>query len=113
MKNLQIYGENIQISDGFHTFDDLYEHRIELWITLLRVISLSDAGHVWKSRLHSDGSKFDGWFLLGIFKDKGYQMTYHLPDSKWEECKFAEILEMAPEFDGHDSNEVLKRLKKL
>ena len=31
---LHIYGENVQVSDGFHTFQELYEHRNRLFIAL-------------------------------------------------------------------------------
>lgn len=112
------------ISDGYHTFDELYEHRITLFIALCRKIQsplyygdqrniMGDDLKVWRSKLHSDGTSFDGWFILGINKEKGKQITYHLPISKWEETEFAETLEKAPEFDGHTSEDVLERLNKL
>lgn len=104
--------------DGYHTFDELYEHRIRLWITLCRYFiqgkASYDSRNVWMSKLHSDGSSFDGWFIMGIAKEKGNQITYHLPIKYWEECeKTAEVLEQAPEFDGHTSDDVLERIKKL
>lgn len=117
-KSIKITGNKIQISDGYHTFDELYEHRITLFIALLRTCAAwydmeGAKEQPWRSKLHSDGSSYDGWFILGIYKDKGYQITYHLPDSKWEETDFAETLEKAPEFDGHTSEDVLERLKNL
>jgi hypothetical protein len=112
------------ISDGYHTFGELYEHRIELFITICKIIcdfykigliSSTTPGDlcVWRSLKHSDGSGFDGWFILGIAKAKGEQITYHLPMSKWDRCLFAEELELAPEWDGHTANDVLERLKLL
>lgn len=103
------------ISDGYHTFGELYEHRITLFIVLVRHYSThpKQRGQIWRSAVHSDGSVWDGWFMLGIGKDKGFQITYHLPMSKWDECSFAETLEIAPEYDGHTSNDVLQRLKNL
>jgi len=107
-------------SDGYHTFKELYEHRITLFIALAKVYAETDFAewskecpNVWKSKLHSDGTSFDGWFILGIHKDKGRQITYHLPLEKWNETEFAETLEKAPEYDGHKSEDVLKRLKDL
>ena len=51
---------------------------------------------------------------MGIGKEKGKQITYHLPARYWHEvCEFAEILEKAPEWDGHTSDDVLKRLASL
>lgn len=99
-----------KISDGYHTFGELYDHRITLFILVAR---REKKIQVWRSKKHSDGSEWAGWFLLGIGKEKGYQITYHLPIEKWDECGFAETLDAAPEFDGHTSNDVLNRLKLL
>jgi len=106
------------ICDGFHTFDELYEHRIRLFISLCEFFiqgkPIHDNRNVWKSWLHSDGSRYYGWFVMGIGKEFGNQITYHLPSKYWEECdKFTETLEKAPEYDGHTSEDVLERLKNL
>jgi hypothetical protein len=105
-------GETNDISDGYHTFAQLYEHRIILFISLCKILPLNTL-FVWRSKLHSDGSNFDGWFVLGMGKEKGKQITYHLPISKWNDCDFAETLEKAPDFDGHTSQDVLTRLQSL
>lgn len=97
-----------KISDGSHTFDELYEHRHALFIALC--YERQENTKVWRSKLHSDGSFLPGWFVLGLGKQKGYQITYHLPLSKWEITNFAETLERAPEYDGHSSQDVLERL---
>ena len=70
---------------------------------------------VWRSKYHSDGElAFGGdWFVLGINKESGNQITYHLPIERWEETDFAETLDKAPEFDGHTPDDVLERLKRL
>lgn len=106
------------ISDGYHTFGELYEHRIILFIALCKAIKIiynetRVFNPIWKSKVHSDGSVWDGWFILGIYKTKGEQITYHLPESKWNDCDFAETLDKAPEWDGHTSADVLERLKNL
>jgi len=101
------------VSDGYHTFKELYEHRIILYIALCGQFARKMNGIVWRSRLHSDGTNFDGWFTLGMFKLKGDQITYHLPNSKWEETEFAETLDKAPEWDGHTPEDVLERLRIL
>lgn len=107
-------GEAGSVSDGYHTFDELYEHRIELYLLVCAL--LAGRHHnvpVWKSKKHSDGFVLDGRFALGLFKDKGNQITYHLPMTYWDMCSFAEELETAPEFDGHKPGDVLMRLSKL
>lgn len=119
-------GEQMDVSDGYHTMDELYTHRIELWITMCRIsaqfrhhfkdtATSQKAGvfQIWRSKLHDDGSEFDGWFILGMGKDAGEQITYHLPMSYWERTEFAETLEKAPDWDHHTSADVLERLKLL
>ena len=104
------------ISDGYHTFDELYEHRITLYIALCKLYEnkVDIIGDVWCSTFHSDGTSFDGWFILGIGKEKGKQITYHIPAKYWTDvCEFAEVLDKAPEFDGHTSADVLERISNL
>ena len=107
------------ISDGYHTFGELYEHRIALFIALCRMTK-AESGHwtdgevkmVWRSKLHSDGTMFDDSFILGIGRVRGHQITYHLPLSYWDMTEFAYTMDNAPEWDGHTSADVLERLKK-
>lgn len=115
LTNFEIQGpEEMDVSDGYHTFTELYEHRITLFIALCKVWKIdNDYNGIWRSKFHSDGSSFEGWFILGIGKEKGEQITYHLPNIKWDEVSFAETLANAPEFDGHTPADVLERLKKL
>lgn len=106
-----------KISDGYHTFGELYKHRINLFIALALAIKVSDdhslSGEVWKSEYHSDGSHYDGWFVMGIGIESGKQITYHLPYEYWDSTEFATLLENAPTYDGHTSDDVLQRLLKL
>ena len=109
---------DVSISDGYHTFDELYDHRVTLYIALCKQINHqpyndADKFEVWRSKKHSDGTHYDGWFILGIGKEKGHQITYHIPNERWEETNFVDILETAPEFDGHTSQDVLNRIKLL
>jgi hypothetical protein len=112
-KTIKITGEDIQVSDGYHTFDELYEHRVTLYIALCKMYMRTTGFKPWRSKLHSDGSSIDGWFVLGLMDEPGKQITYHIPDSKWEQTAFADTLEKAPEWDGHTSDDVLERLANL
>jgi|SRR5580658_417219 hypothetical protein len=105
-----------KISDGYHTFDELYAHRFALWKALCR--KMAEFHHrcddvAWKSKVHSDGTNYPGWFLLGMFYEDGQQITYHLPLSEWNSCGFAKTLEIAPAFDGHTPNDVIARIERL
>ena len=117
---LTITGEKLEVSDGYHTIDELYEHRITLFIALCRLVVVLNSVRartfehpVWRSRFHSSDKRFEGWFLLGIGKEPGEQITYHIPDSKWHETDFAITLSRAPEWDGHTSDVVLGRLSRF
>ena len=116
--------EEMQVSDGYHTMDELYEHRISLFIAFAKACEVIDfvakdknmvnRFPVWRSKRHSDGELCFGTgtqFVLGIHKEKGEQVTYHIPIERWDETDFAETLECAPEWDGHTSDDVIKRLK--
>lgn len=89
---------NGETSDGYHTFNELYEHRHALFSNLA----------TWKSRLHADGTMFEGWFIAGKDTPKG-QVTYHIPLRLWDAFKVPE-LPNTPEWDGHTSNDVIERL---
>lgn len=113
-------GENLEVSDGYHTFDELYDHRITLFIALCNMIEDIDQNQtgenrVWRSKNHSDGEPAFGgtWFVMGIHRCQGNQITYHIPIERWSETNFADTLDKAPEYDGHTSADVLQRIKKL
>lgn len=102
-----------ETSDGYHTFNELYDHRITLFLALCEMVDrVTSTGHVWRSKLHSDGSSFDGWFIMGIGTLPGEQITYHLPMPRWGEADFlGTAFTRAPTFDGHTAADVLARLK--
>lgn len=99
----QVTGET---SDGYHTFNELYEHRHILFLHVL----ISSGDKAWRSKLHSDGTMFDGWFIAGLNTKMG-QATYHLPLRMWELFDDITELERAPEFDGHTANDTLVRIR--
>lgn len=101
------------LSDGYHTFDELYEHRHQLFIALCR--RLAKWKFVWRARFHHDGTMFDGgWFILGINSRSGEQISYHIPIRLWDECAFATTYDSIPwPFDGHTPEDVLNRLRDL
>lgn len=113
-KYVRLASAEMEVSDTYHTMDELYDHRITLFIALCKEFAANRFEDVvWRSEAHSDGSKYDGWFILGIHKTEGKQITYHLPMARWDETDFAETLETAPKWDGHTSADVLNRLKAL
>ena len=108
------------ISDGHHTIGELYQHRIVLWIALCKAEQQHNQAtrpinEVWRTLRHSDGQPAfgGGWFVLGMTRPNGEQLSYHLEDSYWYQCEFAQTLSQAPPFDGHSPQDVLTRLAQL
>lgn len=102
------------ISDGYHTFGELYDHRIALFIALSNLLARLGSSEypVWKSRAHHDGTMFEGWFIAGIGLKSGKQISYHLPLADWDKLRSAEMI-MAPEWDGHTPADVVERLLEI
>jgi hypothetical protein len=102
------------ISDGDHTFGEIYEHRNLLFITLCKAVKVCEPeAEVWKSIKHADGSTYKNWFILGLDIKEIGQITYHLPIKYWDQSPFAKALEKAPDWDKHTSEDVLKRLSSI
>ncbi len=109
MGQLTIPGETGQVSDGFHTFDELYAHRCRLFIALMQLLP----EFAWWSRRHHDGGMPEGWVIAGLDLPSG-AVTYHLPESDVPLLRVAQVreIETAPPWDGHNSQDVLSRLER-
>ena len=104
-KNKMVVEGDLTVTDTYHSFDELYGHRVMLFIALMK----SHKNISWKSRLHSDGSSFPDWFIAGMNLPDG-DITYHIPDRFWNTVDDIEHREKAPEWDGHTSDDVVRRL---
>lgn len=96
-----------ETSDGYHTFNELYRHRTELFAALCNLFP----GRAWKSTKHFDGTMEKGWFIAGIDTPDG-QATYHCRGDFWNLFRVRE-LETAPKWDGHTPEDVLRRIQEL
>jgi len=97
-----------EVSDGYHTFNELYDHRVRLFSSLMH----SYSGLSWWSRKHSDGEEWEGWVIAGITTPEG-EITYHLPVDEIEFLPEGTELEFGKEWDGHEASDVLVRLLSL
>lgn len=97
-----------EISDGYHTFNQLYHQRAILFATIVN----QNSDIAWKSYKHSDGRYcFDSngeWFIVGIDTPEG-SYTYHYSKEYWDyfECK---ELDCGKEWDGHTEEDVTRLL---
>jgi len=93
--------ENIsEISDGYHTFNELYYHRMMLFA----VICNTYKDKSWKSKLHADKTMYNDYFIVGVTTPKG-NYTYHYHIINWNLFNVEE-LETAPEWDGHKPEDI-------
>lgn len=93
-------------SDGYHTFNELYEHRHALFLYAMKCNpSLSTISYT-----HHDGSSFDGWFIAHISLPTG-DVSYHLPNRLWDKAVAtgATVLLRGKEWDGHTTTDVIER----
>lgn len=100
-------------SDGYHTFKELYEFRKFYNATLFNEWYKQSKYSVHKSTKHSDGEDCfgGGWFIVVATLPTGdISNHYELKDWDLFNC---ETRELAKEWDGHTSEDVLQRLQSL
>lgn len=94
------------LSDGFHTFKQLYYQRMMLFATIVK----QNKDIAWKSLRHEDGELCfgGGWFIVGIDTPEG-SYTYHYEDNYFSlfDCK---ELERGKHWDGHTEKDVTRLL---
>ncbi len=105
-----------QISDGYHTFDELYEFRMLYNAAFFNNMAyLSDelgaGSRPVKSKKHSDGEACfgGGWFIVLVDLPTG-QISNHYEMKDWHLFQIDEV-EKAPKWDGHTPKDVAKRLR--
>lgn len=119
------------ISDGYHTFDELYDHRDLLFVNLclkakhLQQEELKGAEFLYASgplkikdvtwwRHDPDGKEahYPGYFLLFLQQAEGAQISYHIQDKFLPLIK-GKIPNGGPEWDKHTSKDVLVRMEEM
>jgi len=98
-----------ELSDGFHTFNGLYEQRMILFAALVKAYK----GRAWKSYRHEDGEWCfgGGWFVVGIDTPEG-SYTYHYENKYWDMFDCID-LPRAKHWDGHTEADAETRLMSL
>lgn len=97
-----------KISDGYHTFEELYYHRMMLFSTILN----QNKEISWKAKKHCDGTMFgENSFICGIETPEG-QYTYHYNLEFWDMFQVKEF-NFAPKYDGHTPSDITRLLSLL
>ncbi len=96
------------VSDGYHTFNELYHHRA----VLFSVICRNYKNIAWKSKSHDDGTMFANMFIVGVNTPVG-QATYHYDTNPYWDMFDVPILDYAPKFDGHTAKQAIERIALL
>ena len=94
------------LSDGFHTFNQLYYQRMMLFATIVK----QNRDKAWKSLRHEDGELCfgGGWFIVGIDTPEG-SYTYHYEDNYYSLFDCVE-LKRGKHWDGHTEKDVTRLL---
>lgn len=104
---LKITGET---SDGYHTFNELYDFRKLYNAALFNEWAYQDKFDVIKSKRHSDGEECfgGGWFIVMAKLPTG-QISNHYELKDWDLFDVPEHT-ISYVWDGHTSQDVAKRL---
>jgi len=92
------------VSDGYHTFGQLYHDRA----VLFAVICNTFKDKAWKSKQHHDGTMFGEpgeMFIVGVETPQG-QYTYHYHIEHYWDIYDVKEIEYAPKWDGHTHEDI-------
>ena len=113
-KALELYekmkNNSKEVSDGYHTFGELYHHRAILFATICN----QNPNIAWKSKQHDDPNlpMYDGMFICGIETPEG-NATYHYDIDPYWNMFHVKELERPPKYDGHTPSQAIERIKHL
>lgn len=101
-------GDGHQLADDYHTMSELYFHRMLLFVTTLK-LAKEKGYELYRSKLHHDGSMFEGYFIVGVFTPEG-QYAYHYNLKYWNYFNFVDEWDRGPEWDGSKANDLHRLL---
>jgi len=102
------------VSDGYHTFNELYEFRKMYNAALFNEWGKSDLYDVHKSKFHYEGDECfgGGWFIVVAMLPEG-QISNHYKNEDWDLFNIFEASKALYPYDGHEGEDVLNRLRAL
>jgi len=115
LQALKADGQDIsKTSDGYHTFEELYEFRKVYNAALFNEWASQNKYEVHKSWKHNDGQPCfgGGWFIVCAKLPEG-QISNHYEEKDWDLFRVPETFHALHAFDGHTSKDVIKRLSAI
>lgn len=112
LEKLEDIEDKGNISDGYHTFNELYEYRLLYNASMFNELAKQGLYDVHKSKLHSDGTipfGDENWFIVQAELPTG-QISNHYEMKDWDLFQVP-IKEKANQYDGHTPQDVAKRLR--
>ena len=101
-----------EVSDGYHTFNELYEYRLLYNAAFFNELAKRGACDVHKSKRHSDGEIPFGdpnWFIVMAELPTG-QISNHYEMKDWDLFQVPEK-DVANKWDGHSPCDVARRIR--
>lgn len=108
------YVDTNKVTDGYHTFAELYDFRKVYNAVLFNEWARQDLYNVHKSKKHFDGEDCfgGGWFIVMAVLPTG-QISNHYELKDWDLFDVPATETAIVQFDGHTSKDVLERLQRL
>ncbi len=106
-----------EVSDGYHTFNELYYYRMLYNAAFLNTLAWYQDNintfNIYKSKRHHTGEECfgGGWFIVMVDLPSG-QVSNHYEMKYWDLFNIPEK-EIADEWDGHTPQEAAERLRKF
>lgn len=102
------------ISDGYHTFGELYEFRKVFNAALFNEWARQDLYNVHKSKRHFTGEECfgGGWFIVVAELPTG-QISNHYKNDDWDLFDIPATEKAIVQYDEHTAQDVLERIKNL
>ena len=102
------------ISDGYHTFSELYQYRMLYNVALFNEWYKNNLYDCHKSYKHDDGELcFGGGYFIVCANLPTGQISNHYKNDYFDLFKIIETEKAKYEYDGHSPNDCLIRLKQL
>jgi hypothetical protein len=111
MKTVKSQKDRIgEISDGYHTFNELYEYRLLYNAALFNEFQKQNVHNVHKSKRHYAGDECfgGGWFIVMAWLPTG-QISNHYEMKYWDLFNIPER-DKADQWDGHSPEVAKQRL---